>query len=345
MPGFRALRKQLHLFFFPSHYKGICMKEIVIGPNEADKRLDRFLTFYFKEASTGFIYKMLRKKNIVLNGKKADGTEKLKERDVIKVFFSDETFEKLKGDVPVSLITDEKSRQFKDVKVIYEDENILLANKPFGVLSQKAAAKDLSLNEWLIDYLLKKKEVSLQSLESYRPSICNRLDRNTTGLVICAKSLVGARCMNDLISRRLIDKYYRTIVSGHLTEKVTLKGYLKKDEKSNRVDIKEKAPGDDYSYIETEYVPIDYLPQKDMTYLEVKLITGKPHQIRAHLSSIGHPIIGDVKYGGKKLGSLNHQILHSYRVVFPKEMDNNFANIAGREFFAELPLEFKKITG
>lgn len=321
------------------------MREIIIGPNEADKRLDRFLTFYFKEASTGFIYKMLRKKNITLNGKKADGTEKLKESDVIKVFFSDETFEKLKGKTTAAEGDSKALAELGHISVIYEDDNIVLVNKPFGLLSQKAKADDVSLNEWLIDYLLNKGDITKESLSSYRPSICNRLDRNTSGLVICAKSLIGARTMNDLISRRLIDKYYRTIVFGHLSKSVSLKGYLSKDEKKNKVDIKVNDPGDGYSYIETEYEPIDYVKERDMTVLEVKLVTGKPHQIRAHLSSIGHPIIGDVKYGGRRLGSLNHQLLHSYRVKFPDDLKEPFDILSGREFLAKLPEEFQSITG
>ena len=321
------------------------MREIVIGPNEADKRLDRFLNFYFKEASTGFIYKMLRKKNITLNGKKADGTEKLQVSDVIKVFFSDETFEKLKGENSFLDCENRALDKLGNISVIYEDDNIVLVNKPFGVLSQKAKADDVSLNEWLIDYLLKKGDITKESLSSYRPSICNRLDRNTSGLVICAKSLIGARTMNDLISRRKIDKYYRTIVFGHLTKPLSLKGYLSKDEKKNKVDIKVNDPGEGYSYIETEYVPIDYIKEKDLTILEVKLVTGKPHQIRAHLSSIGHPIIGDVKYGGKKLGFLDHQLLHSYRVRFPDTYDKPFEMLSGKEFIAPLPKEFQRITG
>ena len=321
------------------------MREIVIGPNEADKRLDRFLTFYFKEASLGFIYKMLRKKNITLNGKKADGTEKLKSSDVIKVFFSDETFEKLKGLNAAKTNEGKAYAKLGDIPVIYEDDYILLVNKPYGVLSQKAKADDISLNEWLIDYLLQKGSITKESLSSYRPSICNRLDRNTSGLVICAKALVGARTMNELISKRHIDKYYRTIVYGHLSEPVSLKGYLTKDEKKNKVDIKVNNPGDGYSYIETEYVPIEYIKEKDLTVLEVKLVTGKPHQIRAHLSSIGHPIIGDIKYGGKKIGALNHQLLHSYRVRFPEGLKEPFEALSGREFIAQLPKEFEKIKG
>ena len=321
------------------------MKEIVIGANEQGKRLDSFLKTYLKGALPSFIYKMLRKKNITLNDKKADGKEKLCEGDSVKIFFSDDTLMKFRGDDRgfTEKSYGEAIKRFGRLPVIYEDDNILLVNKPAGVLSQKAQDTDLSLNEWLIDYLLEKGAVSEESLLSYRPSICNRLDRNTSGLVICARSLAGARTMNRLIKERLADKYYRTLVKGRLTHGLSLKGYLYKDEKSNKVRIKENDPGDDrFSYIETEYEPLEYLKDKDLTYLEVRLITGKPHQIRAHLSSIGHPIIGDVKYGGPKIEGQKFQLLHSYRLVFPDVLEDPFGNIAGKEFVAELPDIFHK---
>ena len=216
-------------------------------------------------------------------------------------------------------------------------------NKPWGVLSQRASQDDLSLNEWLIDYLYDKGELTKESLSTYRPSICNRLDRNTSGLIICAKTLIGARKMNEIIKDRSVEKYYRTIVTGRIKDGLSLKGFLKKDEKSNKVTIKDKDPKDEsYSYIETEYEPVEYIKDRDLTLLEVKLVTGKPHQIRAHLSSIGHPIIGDVKYGGKKIKGLNTQLLHSYRLVFPDNMGEPFTDIEGREFIAQLPDKFKE---
>ena len=197
------------------------MKEIVIGNNEQGKRLDAFLAGYLPNASKGFIYKMLRKKNITLNGKKAEGTEKLKKDDSIKIFFSDETFEKFR---PNSGSAISKQFEFKALKalgeleIIYEDANILLVNKPAGVLSQKSQKEDISLNDWLIEYLLKKGDITASELETYKPSICNRLDRNTSGLVICAKSLFGARTMNGMLKDRTLDKYYRTIVSGKVSD-------------------------------------------------------------------------------------------------------------------------------
>ena len=321
------------------------MKEIIIGANEQSKRLDGFLKSYLKEASGGFIYKMLRKKNITLNDKKADGTEKLKEGDVIKIFFSEETFEKFRGkSSDISMAEDKKAlNTFGELPVIYEDENIVLVNKPVGVLSQKAEPSDISLNEWLIEYLLGKGCITPKSLETYRPSICNRLDRNTSGLVICGKTLAGSRLMNSLIKDRRVDKYYRTIVVGYLDKEISLKGYLYKDEQKNKVFIKAEDPKDDkYSYIETVYKLVNYNKELDLSLLEVKLVTGKPHQIRAHLSSIGHPIIGDVKYGGPKLKGLKFQLLHSYRLVFPDDLPDSFSDIAGREFWAPLPDTFRK---
>lgn len=322
------------------------MKEINISDNESGKRLDAFLKGYMPQASSGFIYKMLRKKNIILNGKKADGKEKLSKGDSIKIFFADETLDKFRGSSVEKAQSYENKNALKTVgnlEIIYEDDNVLFVNKPAGLLSQKATDKDVSLNDWLIEYLLSKGSVTLESLETYKPSICNRLDRNTSGLVICAKSLNGARVMNQMLKDRTVDKYYRTIVKGKLSDPVTLKGYLSKDEKANKVEIlKEDPKNDDYSYIETRYEPLSYNSEQDLTYLEVKLVTGKPHQIRAHLSSIKHPIIGDVKYGGSKAYGMNYQLLHSYRLKFPKDMPQGLEALSGKEFAASLPEIFNK---
>ncbi len=321
------------------------MKEIKIGPNENEKRLDSFLKAYLPNAGSAFIYKMLRKKNITLNDKKAEGKEKLKTGDSIKIFFSDETFEKFRGnDNRTREISSFKALDsFGELQIVFENPDVLFVNKPAGILSQKAKPTDLSLNDWLVEYLLKKGDITPESLETYKPSICNRLDRNTSGLVICAKSLKGARCMNEMLKERTLDKYYITIVTGKIDRFSELKGYLYKDENRNKVFIKKEDPHDErYSFIETYYKPLKYNEKSNMTLLEVKLVTGKPHQIRAHLSSQGTPIIGDVKYGGIKIGSLNYQLLHSYRLEFPDIMPEGFSDIAGREFVAKLPDIFSK---
>ncbi|SFB67541.1 RluA family pseudouridine synthase [Butyrivibrio sp. YAB3001] len=323
------------------------MKEIVIGKNEENKRLDSFLKSYLPNASSGFLYKMLRKKSITLNDKKADGKEKLSKGDSIKIFFSDETFDKFHGKQSSHSVEEGNFKALKalgPLEIIYEDSNILLVNKPAGVLSQKSKPSDISLNDWLIDYLVKKGDISTDELGTFKPSICNRLDRNTSGIVICAKSLLGARTMSELLKDRTVDKYYRTIVSGKIGKSSKLSGFLFKDEKKNKVFISQEDPHDTrYSYIETEFVPLEYSSKNNLTLLEVKLITGKPHQIRAHLADQKTPIIGDVKYGGKVIAGQNFQLLHCYRVRFPKEMSIEFSDIAGKEYIAECPEIFDKI--
>ena len=323
------------------------MKEIIIDKNQENKRLDSFLKSHLKEATGSFIYKMLRKKNITLNDKKADGKEKLEIGDSIKIFFSDETYDKFIGkDVSTKNAYEDVRLRDLNVEVIYEDEDVVIVSKPVGLLSQKAKPDDISLNDWLISYLLNKGEITNESLLTYKPSICNRLDRNTSGIVICAKSLNGARVMNKMLQDRTVGKYYRTIVEGKLSDKITLKGYLFKDEQKNKVFIKDSDPKDDrYSYIETEYMPLKYYEDQNLTLLEVKLITGKPHQIRAHLASIKHPLVGDIKYGGKKYKGVNYQLLHSYRLEFPNDMNEGCNQLSQKVFVAGEPLIFKKILG
>ncbi|SFU80343.1 RluA family pseudouridine synthase [Butyrivibrio sp. INlla21] len=323
------------------------MKEIIVGVNEEGKRLDGFLKSYLPNASKGFIYKMLRKKNITLNDKKADGLEKLANEDSIKIFFSDETLMKFKGESAANGRADNLDAEkidlskYGDVSVLFENDHVLFASKPAGLLSQKADANDMSINDFLIDYLLKNKKITPESLDTYRPSICNRLDRNTSGMVICAKSLVGARCMNTMLSDRTLDKYYIAVVSGLIEKDSLLKGYLKKDTDLNKVDILKEDPKDsNYSYIETYFTPVNYNSDSDTTVLLVKLITGKPHQIRAHLSKTGHPIIGDSKYGGRKVKGIGRQLLHSYKISFPENMPDTLCDLSGKEFIAPLPAEF-----
>ena len=162
------------------------MKQIEIGENEAGIRLEKLLAKYLNKAPKSFIFKMLRKKNITLNGKKADGTEKTKVGDVVKLFLSDDTienFREIKEAAP--------QKKIPHLDIVYEDANIMLINKPTGMLVQKADMKDYSLNEILIDYLLQKGEISKESLSTFKPSVCNRLDRNTSGLVAAGKSMAG----------------------------------------------------------------------------------------------------------------------------------------------------------
>ncbi|WP_026508643.1 RluA family pseudouridine synthase [Butyrivibrio sp. MC2013] len=309
------------------------MKEIIVGDNEAGKRLDKFLGQYLSEAGKGFIYKMLRKKNIVLNGHKADGSEKLAKGDSIRLWFSDETYLKLVNPAARQSETEggvdaaEYERAYSELKgieILFENKDIMIVNKPAGILTQKAAAGDISLNEWLIGYLLYKNAIIAKDLAFFKPSVCNRLDRNTSGLVICSKSLTGARTAASLLKDRSLKKYYRTVVSGIITEPLEIRGVLSKDEKNNIVKVKNIQSKDPAANIDTAIVPLAVNKADKLTYIEVELRTGKTHQIRAHLASIGHPLIGDSKYGDRELNKafrdrygLRYQLLHAYRMEFP----------------------------
>ena len=343
------------------------MQEFKIGPNESGQRLDKFLHKYLKEANSGFLHKMLRKKNITLNKKKADGKEMLEVGDLVQFFFSEETFLKFKGAAKSSEIDknsygegknsckrsqnfsyEQAYKKFKNIEIIFENEHILLINKPAGVLSQKSVSSDVSVNEWLIGYLLEQGKITPEQLETFKPSICNRLDRNTSGIMICGKSLIGSQTMNSLIKTRKIRKFYRTFVKGNIKESASIKGYLKKDEKSNKVTLKDRIDTKeekDYVFIETGYKPIAC--KEEYTYLEVELITGKTHQIRAHLASINHPLLGDEKYGDrnwnqnfKKVKIPKWQLLHSYRIEFP-QIEGDLKELSGQEFTAKEPVIYE----
>lgn len=319
------------------------MIDVNISENEAGQRMDKFLSKYLKEATKGFIYKMLRKKNILYNGKKSDGSEKLKNGDVIRIYMSDETIAKFRGQ-PV------KTDMFKQLNtrldVVYEDSNIIILNKPVGMLTQKAKPEDISLNEYLISYLLRNKSIDENDFQTFKPSVCNRLDRNTSGLVLAGKSLKGLQILSAMLKERTMDKYYYCIVEGNMKNKKELKGYLIKDKSTNKVKIVDKE-SDDSAYIHTVYEPVE--GNGKVTMLKVKLVTGKPHQIRAHLASDGYPIIGDTKYGDERINqyyrkefNLKHQLLHAGEVVFP-DMNGDLSELSGKKFIAPLPNQFDKI--
>lgn len=317
------------------------MREIVIEKNESGQRLDKFLAKYMNEASKSFFYKMMRKKNITLNGKKCGGNEKLAEGDVVKLFLAEDTIEKFSS-VQVQEV------KKVDLDILYEDDEIILVNKPAGMLSQKAKETDESLVEYLIDYLLESGKLTESGLRAFRPSVCNRLDRNTSGIVAAGRSLAGLQMLSGVFKDRSIHKYYQCLVSGEIRDVKTVDGWLLKDEKKNQVRILTEAEakrfggkdGDEEpKRIRTKYEPI--ATDGRFTLLKVTLLTGRSHQIRAHLASLGHPIVGDFKYGGvSKVNpsgrTVKYQLLHSYRLEFPK-LAEPFAYLSGRVFEAPMP--------
>lgn len=319
------------------------MREITIRTNEAGQRLDKFLAKYMDLAPKSFFYKMLRKKNITLNGKKASGQEKLCEGDKVRLFLADETIGKFTGKKTAGHIP---PGQRKELDIIYEDRHTIFINKPAGMLSQKAAPGDISLVEHLTSYLLSGGQITEEELNTFHPAVCNRLDRNTTGIVAAGKTLAALQQLTAMFRERTLGKYYLCLVSGQVKGSGHVRGYLSKDTAANRVRIsREMKPG--HSLIETEFRPLS--AGDDATLLEVHLLTGRTHQIRAHMASIGHPVIGDAKYGDRKINEscraqfgLSSQLLHSAKLCFPR-CKGALASLSGRTLTAPLPAVFAKI--
>ncbi|MBQ9118927.1 MAG: RluA family pseudouridine synthase [Lachnospiraceae bacterium] len=355
------------------------MQKIIVSEKEAGQQLLKLLSKYLTKAPQSFFYKMLRKKNITLNGKKAEGKEKTNAGDCICLYVADDTLRLFGGEVLLEQMplkesvvvqktgtaatekavgakrTDAKSAVPEGFTVVYEDADILLVSKFAGLLTQKAAPQDSSLNEKLIDYLLATGAVTEQELKTFRPAVCNRLDRNTSGLVAAGKTMAGLQFLSEAFRLRTLDKYYECIVCGEIREPFRLDGYLQKDEKTNKVHLISssdyagltKTEQANYAAIKTNGRPL--CSRCGMTLLEIELITGKPHQIRAHLASIGHPILGDTKYGTSERAELlrkqfhiKHQLLHAGRLFF-RETTERFSYLQSRSFVAPKPKLFEQV--
>ena len=296
------------------------MKQITVTNDMASQRLDKYLQRLLPSCPKSLIYKQLRKKNITLNSSKATGNEIIKAGDVISVFFSDETYEKFAAGEAVNTSVFEKAfNTLKGIEVVYEDDKIVVFNKPANVLSQSADNKALSLNEYLVGYLLAKGAVTASSLQSFRPSVCNRLDRNTSGLILCAKTFEGSRYLSDKIKDKDLEKYYLALVAGKFSGPSEDIKYVIKDESENMLKfVPGDAPG--AMMIKTGFEPVKC--SDEISLVKVRLYTGKSHQIRAHLARLGFPIIGDRKYGNEKSASMaKRQMLHSYRTVLEEGID------------------------
>ncbi len=256
----------------------------------------------------------------------------LREGDIISIYFSDETLRKFIGESHRALYP------VTHLHIVYEDDHVTLIDKPVGMLSQKAKDTDVTLVEYFLGYMQSTRQWRPE--DTYTPAICNRLDRNTSGLVIAGKSLLGIQEMSRLLKERQIDKYYLTIVEGEVRDPSYIRGYLVKNEKENKVTITDHAI-EGSVYVETYYEPVR--TDGSCTLLRIKLITGKTHQIRASLAAVGHPLICDVKYGGRKIAGQRHFFLHAYQVHFPV-MEGELSQLSDKTFSAPLPAEFEKMV-
>lgn len=278
------------------------MREVRIEENEANQRLDRFLLKYFNNSTRGNVFKILRKKLIKVNGKREKENYFLKLGDKIQIYLSEDVLDELRKEEEMIV-----SKNI-NLDIIYEDEEILVVNKPSGLLTHP------DKNEYS-KTLATRVQTYLKSLvtRTFKPASVNRLDRNTSGLVLFCKTYDSLKKYNKMMRKREIDKYYQCVVHGIVKNKGELKGYLIKDRKKNTVEIYDSNKTGDGQFIHTIYKPIQHIDQ--YTVLEIKLVTGRTHQIRASLSKIGHPIIGDTKYGGRKVKGITTQVLDAYKLI------------------------------
>lgn len=321
------------------------MREFIIKLNDSGQRLDKFLQKAIPSLSKGMLYKSIRTKNIKLNGKRTDGAVMLSEGDVVRCYINDDFFEN-KTEASNKL-NDKKYLFLKaplELKIVYEDDNIIIVNKPVGLVVHDDDRKsEDTLIARVLRYLYESGKYSPEAENSFMPALCNRLDRNTSGLVIAAKNAAALREVNRLIRNNSVHKSYLCITYNIPPKKHdTLHAYHYRAEGSKSVKISlKKQPN--YHEIITRYNVL--AENGKLALLKIDLITGRTHQIRAHMAFINTPLLGDNKYGNVKINkqyNIKYQLLCAYNLTFESEKDSILAYLNGKRFKAELPLFVNK---
>lgn len=304
------------------------MKSYTIKTNDANQRLDKFLLKSFPKLPKALMYKYVRIKRIKVNGKRAEISTRLNVGDVVDLYINDEFLEKKET------VYDFMSAG-KSISIVYEDENIILLNKKVGLLSHPDETEYVdTLITRVKRYLFEKGEYKPEDETSFAPALVNRIDRNTSGIVICAKTATALRVLNQKMKDRELHKLYLCVVHGKPEKKTdTIEGYLVKDEKKNKVFVS-KNQQNGGKLIRTKYTVLGY--SDGLSLLEIDLLTGRTHQIRAHMASIGHPLLGDGKYGNNKQNKesgYKKQCLCSYKLIFDFTTDaEELSYLNGKEF-------------
>ncbi len=313
------------------------MKEFVINKNDAGQRLDKYITKSVPLLPQSLMYKYIRSKRIKVNNKRSEISYRLSENDIVSMYINDEFFEPVKPKYDFL-------NAGKNLNIVYEDQNILLIDKPSGILSHPDEGNytDTAITR-IKRYLYEKGEYEPDKEASFAPALVNRIDRNTSGIIIAAKNAESLRILNEKLKNRELHKYYLCVAIGKLKNKSgIIEGFLEKNEKQNRVYISDKSK-DNSKSISTKYNVLDY--KNGLSLVEVELLTGRTHQIRASFSHLGNPLLGDGKYGtnaqNKKFGGYKKQFLYSYKLVFDFESDGGILNYLNLKEFEVNNVWFK----